>query len=589
MSGITLRSSLALMALVAATSAGAAAQAPVLVEMEHLRPHETRVTTFTLAAPQSIEIEAIGADEHFPRRGALSTVGRIFGIDIENMRGAHGWRGDAWILDAATRRVVWELSGGPTESGRDGIRTFTGRLQLPAGTYEAYFASYTSMNGETTYSSVGGTEQRRTRYDDDGFSRNLALTIRGNGTVSRPVDGVGPSFQKNAIVSLVGIPTGETRTAAFTLLRPVQVEIYALGEAQGNTAYDYGWLMNADTRERIWTMSADESEHAGGGAKNRIARGTLTLPAGNYAASYMLDDSHDPSDWNTAPPHDPAFWGLTIRVVDPADRAHVRASMYESVPRNAVVSLNRVGDDEWRSAGFRVTRAVDVLVLALGEAQGQRMDDYGWITDATTRQRVWTMTHDETEHAGGSTRNRLARATLRLEPGNYIANFRTDGSHSFGNWSSAAPMDGELWGMTVVPVNAADRSAFEPYDESAASADVIVRLVGMTDGEDARATFALEAPTNVRVYAIGEGSGGSMHDYGWIEDRTTGQVVWEMTYRLTSDAGGASKNRQFNGVVHLPAGSYVLRYRSDDSHSSERWNAEMPDDPASYGITLYRR
>ena len=579
--------------LALATAAPVSAQQPglpVLVEMERLRPYELRMTTFTLTQPQAIDIEATGADERFPKRGALSAIGRMVGVDFESSRRDHGWRGNAWILDAATRKVVWELRDSRTDRSRDGLRSFAGTVALPPGTYEAYYSSFTSTRGGATLSTAGpGGTQRVVRYDDDGFSRNLGFTIRGHGTAAKPTGGVGAAFQRNTIVSLTGIPAGETRSAGIVLTRPVTVEVYALGEAQGRDAFDHGWIMNADTRERVWTYSPDSARHAGGGAKNRMQRTIVALPAGRYVASYMMDSSHDPSLWNAAPPHDPAFWGLTIRVIDEADRAHVRGFTYESVPRDAVVSLNRLGNDEWKSVGFTVSRPVDVRILALGEGRGERMEDYGWIMDARTRQRVWTMAHEGTVHGGGSTRNRLAHEVIRLEPGSYVASFRTDGSHAFDSWTSSAPMDAELWGLTVVPVNPADRSAFGEYDEAAAGGDVVVRLIGMADGEDARATFSLAEAGNVRVYALGEGSDGRMHDYGWIEDRDTKQVVWEMTYRLTTHAGGSSKNRQFNGVVYLPAGSYMLRYRSDDSHSSARWNSDMPDDPASYGITLYRQ
>jgi hypothetical protein len=40
--------------------------------------------------------------------------------------------------------------------------------------------------------------------------------------------------------------------------------------------------------------------------------------------------------------------------------------------------------------------------------------------------------------------------------------------------------------------------------------------------------------------------------------------------------------------VTLPAGEYVLRYETDDSHSFGSWNAGPPDDPEMSGITLYR-
>jgi hypothetical protein len=44
----------------------------------------------------------------------------------------------------------------------------------------------------------------------------------------------------------------------------------------------------------------------------------------------------------------------------------------------------------------------------------------------------------------------------------------------------------------------------------------------------------------VRIYALGESSGRDLADYGWIEDVKTGKRVWEMTYRTTEPAGGAS-------------------------------------------------
>jgi hypothetical protein len=90
------------------------------------------------------------------------------------------------------------------------------------------------------------------------------------------------------------------------------------------------------------------------------------------------------------------------------------------------------------------------------------------------------------------------------------------------------------------------------------------------------------------VYALGEGVSDEMVDYGWIEDAATGRVVWEMTYDATEPAGGARKNRVYEGTVKLPAGSYVLHYRSDGSHSFDDWNDDEPDDPESWGITVFR-
>jgi len=61
-----------------------------------------------------------------------------------------------------------------------------------------------------------------------------------------------------------------------------------------------------------------------------------------------------------------------------------------------------------------------------------------------------------------------------------------------------------------------------------------------------------------------------------------------MTYRTTEHAGGASKNRAFDGTLVLGPGEYVLRYESDGSHSYGEWNAEAPDDPDGWGVTVFR-
>jgi hypothetical protein len=94
-------------------------------------------------------------------------------------------------------------------------------------------------------------------------------------------------------------------------------------------------------------------------------------------------------------------------------------------------------------------------------------------------------------------------------------------------------------------------------------------------------------PTHVRVYAIGEGQGREMYDYGWIENAGSGRAVWEMTYAMTFHAGGGRKNRMVNTTMTLEKGEYVLHYVSDDSHSFGHWNTDPPDDPTMWGITVF--
>ena len=100
--------------------------------------------------------------------------------------------------------------------------------------------------------------------------------------------------------------------------------------------------------------------------------------------------------------------------------------------------------------------------------------------------------------------------------------------------------------------------------------------------------FTLDSAAGVRVYAIGEGTGGDMSDYAWIEDTKTGRRVWEMTYRTTEHAGGATKNRKFDGVIKLPAGDYLVHFETDGSHAFGDWNAAAPFEPEAWGVTLFR-
>ena len=110
----------------------------------------------------------------------------------------------------------------------------------------------------------------------------------------------------------------------------------------------------------------------------------------------------------------------------------------------------------------------------------------------------------------------------------------------------------------------------------------------MLDNEDKSVAFSLAKNEEVRIFAIGEGQPGEMFDYGWIEDVDKGSRVWEMQEPRTVHAGGAGKNRKIDAVITLPAGNYKLRYKSDDSHAFDHWNA-LPPDINFWGIAVYKK
>jgi hypothetical protein len=196
------------------------------------------------------------------------------------------------------------------------------------------------------------------------------------------------------------------------------------------------------------------------------------------------------------------------------------------------------------------------------------------------------MEYDETEHAGGDQKNRMVNRVMHLDRGSYIVYFVTDGSHSFKDWNTAPPFDPEHWGISLSAVgegfNAKDVSSYEERADRSALAQII--RVG--NDERRREHFTLSKTSSIHIYALGEGQSGEMADYAWIEDADTRREVWEMTYRMTEHAGGAGKNRVFNGTISLPRGEYTVFYETDGSHAFGDWNDDPPDDSASWGVTI---
>ncbi|MGH8623481.1 MAG: hypothetical protein ACRET3_15205, partial [Burkholderiales bacterium] len=78
------------------------AQNPSLVDIRDLTPHEHRVAGFVLTAQQELKITAVGA-EPWPDRFRTREDDE-WQDDEQTM-----WPAAAWILDARTRDVVWDL------------------------------------------------------------------------------------------------------------------------------------------------------------------------------------------------------------------------------------------------------------------------------------------------------------------------------------------------------------------------------------------------------------------------------------------------------------------------------------------------
>ena len=567
------------------------AQSQTIVDIRDLTPREHRMSAFVLTAPQELKITAVGA-EPWPDR--LRRRDDEHWEDDEQTT----WPAAAWILDARTRAVVWDLRAVDTRRESNGLRRFSASVRLPAGTYEAHYASFPAalvFNGDINLNieeivRLGRRAKYGGPYVEKELYKQFALSIAGPGRSATREDltAAHAAFKASAIATVVPDRQESTRKG-FEITRPTDVEIYAIGELTTDGEFDYGWIINADTHQRVWAMSYDGTDPAGGAAKNRMAHETVRLKPGRYVAYFVSDESHDPDEWTRVPPTDPEFWGLTLRVANAAARASVKPFDYQPVPEaHTIVSMIGIGDDETRSAGFVLKRPMDVRIYAIGEGPGERMVDYAWIFDAERHQRVWTMRYEDTQHAGGGEKNRLFDGTIRLARGSYVVYYRSDGSHSSDDWNSAPPAESRYWGVSVFPASGRlNRADIAPFVRAGRNGSLVAELIRMGDEQNARQMFRLPAETRLRVYALGEGQSREMFDYGRIED-SNGRTVWQMKYSETAHAGGADKNRVFDGVITLPAGTYVLRYHSDGSHSHGDWNGDPPDDPESWGISVFR-
>lgn len=560
------------------------------------RDQEVKGQGFVLAKDANVHISAVGGGD------------RVFWRDMFNNEDDSRMFASGWIINADTRKVVWEMTLDNT-SGRSSHRAFDGDVTLEKGSYEIYYSAYGYYHSSTFSTSSMNIDRRRDhRYNGSGsffgifddnedlyddfmeFAKDYGITISIDEADAGSVkEFTVPKKEARTVFSMVGVGDGEVVKKQMKLSKALTLHLYALGEGQDrDNLYDHGWIINSATRERVWDMDNKNTRYAGGASKNIQWNGDLELAAGSYELYYVTDDSHSSEDWNSKPPYDPLMYGVTISALNDKDKDAVSVGEVPDLDKNVVVSLTKVGDDDFASAGFTLKNDTKVRVYGIGEMSGdEEMADHGWIVNAKTRERVWEMDGRKTSHAGGASKNRMIDEVITLPKGNYLAYYETDGSHSYQDWNSEPPLDEQHYGLTVYGwSDGFDAKSVTEFKEGEEDENVIAQLIRVRDDRHLTKQFTIDKLTKVRIYAIGEGVDREMADYGWIEDAKTGRTVWEMTYRMTDRAGGASKNRQVTATITLEKGEYELHYRTDDSHSYNDWNDDPPSDRAHWGVTV---
>ncbi len=565
-------------AIAALFSFSASSQSIVL---DDLYPEEVDADGFYLSEDTKIQVEGTGS---------------VFYED---------WRAIVyygWIIDSETREAVWHLFDEMKDSdfrNSDGQMDFSVDVDLKKGNYELYFAAaYSNGNDWNDWGNTWAVRnfndvvkrifdsrdrrKYRSSYSDDFYIRVSADNLR-----KIEIDELLSQRTSSAIVSFTRVGDDESLKKGFSLTRRTDLRVYSIGEGDKDETFDYLWIYDARTREPVFEMEYDNTDFAGGAEKNIVYNKVVTLDAGDYIASYASDDSHSYGRWNALPPDDPSFWGATIWPASDNDRNNVVA-FREPKTLTPLVDLTRVRDDQLVSQGLTIASEMDVRILCLGEEGHDGMVDYGWIMDANTREKVWKMRESRSDHAGGARKNRKVSEVITLQKGDYIVYYATDDSHSYRDWNSSRPQEEEMWGITLWATDEGDIKNASPFDPSEfVNKNSLVEILMVRDDEYIRESFTLEEDADVRILAIGEGSGGEMYDYGYIKDET-GRIVWEMDYRDSDWAGGASKNREFNDRLYLKKGTYRVIYKTDGSHSYSRWNASPPTDEEMWGIMVLK-
>ncbi|MEO8167296.1 MAG: hypothetical protein ABI623_03555 [bacterium] len=349
-----------------------------------------------------------------------------------------------WIVNVGDRNRVWQMNwrncvsaGGASKNAK-----FDEQISLPKGEYALYYVT------DNSHSSLDWN----CAPPSDPLDYGITMTA-DNDKAKASFKISETKKEGEVILSLVKVGNNESRTEGFTLKQDADIRVYAVGEQSNSRRVmaDYAVILDAKTRNKVWTMNADNSFHAGGASKNRFVDEIVSLPKGSYLVQYITDDSHAYNDWNSDPPFDPEHYGVTIYGVGEKFDKSIVGGYVDQRDKNVIAQIIRVGDNEKKQQKFKLLKTTKLRVYGIGEGMNREMADYGWITDSKTGTTVWEMTYSMTVHAGGARKNRMVNTTIILDKGDYTLHFETDDSHAYRDWNQDPPEDQEYWGITLYP------------------------------------------------------------------------------------------------------------------------------------------
>jgi len=397
-------------------------------------------------------------------------------LEIDGTLGIYNDRGRellfyGWILDAASRKPVWHMLKNKGTYDEE-INPFEDSISLPKGNYEIYYtARINNTNvrvGEPpgflarVFNAIFGS--RRTDLFDEIEMERLYLSVSGSSRDIREIDQkrLFDTLQKDAVISINRTGDAQSIKKAFRLTKETKIRVYTLGESQRRNLYDYAWIEDVQNFKMIFQMDRKNEKRAGGALKNTLYDRIITFPAGQYLVYYATDNSHSYPEWNSLPPYDPRFWGITLWTVSPGDRQNVEQIGEVEFPE-PILAITKVGNKKNISRTIKLRKSMDIKILCIGEGDPLKkiMYDHGWIAKAGTEEETWKMNGRETDFAGGHIKNRSLCETIRMDRGTYVVGYVTDGSHSYPKWNAAPPSFPEFWGITLWVTNEKNRGSVE--------------------------------------------------------------------------------------------------------------------------------
>jgi hypothetical protein len=590
-----------------------------VVALDGLRAESLAHQAFRLDAPARLALDAAGSFEERPDT-ALAAFG--------------------WIVRRADGALVWRQRPG-VHPPRGLVSAVRDTVRLDAGVYDAYFASYGDPVVRAAAAPAAPPSGLRERIREalsrggrawQGESGRWHFRATGATAADRDLavaldDEPAPVDDAETVWAEQALGSGRRESALIRVSAPVTVRVEAVLEAAGDVVADSAAIVRVGApADTVWAFAARGTVPAGGSVKNRRVDARVRLTPGLYRATVHTDGVHAAGDWTATPPWAPWTWGVRIsRTGAPAsavglvDTEAIAAEVRAGTSRLPVLAEARcVGTSRTVDVGFVLSATVDALVVAQGEITSDGAYDYATLVRgaAGAGETVWTMTRDESESAGGDSRNRRVAHLLALAPGAYTLRYQTDGSHDCedGYSSGSDPDDEGFWGATVVALDPALDPATiqrlapistgvstgdedEPvYGDEGPNSQLGVTVARGGEeilafervGNDARLerAFTLDAATRIRIVAAGELLPSAALDTGWIEN-AQGERVWELTRANSVPAGGQPKNRRFDGVLTLAPGRYTAHYVTDDRHAYGAFDGPAPDD-AEWGLRIER-